>query len=206
MNITWAGHACFKIEGSALTIIIDPFDPSLGLKFSHKKADVVLSSSPDPYHGNVDAVKEKGESKKVITTPGEYEIQDVFIYGMMVAGDAVIFRIEIDGLSLVHLGALSEPLQNSQLDHLEKTDILFVPIGGGKYLNAVKAHELTNQIEPKIIIPMCYKIPGIKLPLDGIEKFYKEMGIKPKEVISKLKIHKKDIHADMTDIAVLSAE
>lgn len=206
MNITWAGYACFKIEGSAITIITDPFDQSAGLKQSYKKADVVISSCSSPYHGNVGAIREKGKSIKIITTAGEYEIQDAFMYGIPVKTNLIIFRIEMDGLTLVHLGALSEPLHNSQLEHLEKIDILFIPVGGGNYINAITAQELVSQIAPKIVIPMCYKIPGAKAQLDDIEKFYKEMGMKPSEILSKLKINKKDIGADEIILKVLSIE
>ena len=214
MIITWAGYACFKIEGSSLTIITDPFDPSSGLKLSSKKADVVISSCEGPYHGNVEAIKEKGKEIKVITSPGEYEIQETFIYGIPVkvrskkgsGGDIVIYRIEMEGLTLVHLGALETPLENGQLEHFEKTDIMFVPVGGGNYLNAVSARELISQISPKIVIPMCYKVSGAKLSLDGIEKFYKEMGVKPQEVLPKLKVSKKDLTLEETNIKVLGIE
>ena len=214
MNITWAGYACFKIEGSAVTIVTDPYDSSTGLKLSAKKADVVVSSFPNSYHGNTGAVKEKGESMRVITTPGEYEIKDTFIYGIAAAmkpkkdsgNGLVIYRIEIDGLSLVFLGALDTPLQNGHLEHLEKTDILFIPVGGGSYINAESAQELISQISPKIVIPMCYKIPGAKAELDGIDKFYKEMGVKPADVLPRLKISKKDLVSGETIIKILGIE
>lgn len=214
MIITWAGYACFKIEGSTVAIVTDPFDSSTGLKLSAKKADIVVSSFPNSYHGNTGAMKEKGESVKVITLPGEYEIKDTFIYGISAemkkkkdSGDnLVIYRIEIDGLSLVFLGALDMPLQNGHLEHLEKTDILFIPVGGNSYLSAESAQELISQISPKIVIPMCYKVPGAKAELDGIDKFYKEMGVKPGEILPKLKISKKDLESSETIIKILGIE
>ena len=28
MDITWLGHACFRLKGSGLTVVTDPFDDS----------------------------------------------------------------------------------------------------------------------------------------------------------------------------------
>ena len=212
MNIFWAGIACFKIETNSGTIIIDPFNDDVGLKLSHRKADLALSSSNAPAHGNIEAIRSKDGNVKIIQGPGEYEIKNIFIYGIGVkpkkankesAGDIVIYRIEAEGMSLVHLGALKEPLENGQLEHLEKTDILFIPVGGGMYCNAEEAVSLVSQIAPRIVIPMCYKIPGLKLRLDGVEKFLKDIGVKPEEAVSKLKIAKKDLPAQEMKIQIM---
>ena len=39
-----------------------------------------------------------------------------------------------------------------------------------------------EQIDPKIIIPMHYKVSGLTVKLDSPETFFKEVGIKPEEV------------------------
>jgi len=42
-----------------------------------------------------------------------------------------------------------------------------------------QATEIVNQIEPKLVVPISYKLPGLTLlaqNLEGIEKFAKEMG------------------------------
>jgi L-ascorbate metabolism protein UlaG (beta-lactamase superfamily) len=60
-----------------------------------------------------------------------------------------------------------------------KIDVLFVPIGGGSHINSAQATEIVSQIEPKLVIPISYKLPGLTLlaqNLEGLEKFAKEMG------------------------------
>jgi len=194
-----------KIDHAIVDYIKKTFNLAIGDKTAEDIKIKIGSAIP---------VKEKGESMRVITTPGEYEIKDTFIYGIAAAmkpkkdsgNGLVIYRIEIDGLSLVFLGALDTPLQNGHLEHLEKTDILFIPVGGGSYINAESAQELISQISPKIVIPMCYKIPGAKAELDGIDKFYKEMGVKPADVLPRLKISKKDLVSGETIIKILGIE
>ena len=43
-------------------------------------------------------------------------------------------------------------------------------------IDAKAAAFIVSQLEPKVIIPMHYKIEGLKFELDGVEKFLKEMG------------------------------
>lgn len=211
MLIQWAGLACFKIEGENATIVFDPFDPSCGLRLPRLSADIVISSSQSPNHGNTKAVSAKSEPIKIITGAGEYEKKEALLYGMHIQREndskkenegAVIYRIQLDGVNVVHLGNLSFPLQNSQLDHLEKTDILFLPVGGGDYLSGKAGAELANQIEPRVIIPMCYKVPGLKARVSGTEDFCKEIGICPKEKVVKFKVSKKDLPQDLTQVVI----
>jgi L-ascorbate metabolism protein UlaG (beta-lactamase superfamily) len=55
-------------------------------------------------------------------------------------------------------------------------------VGGGNSLNAAQAAELVSLFEPNIVVPMHYKIPGLKLDLDDVDRFLKEMGVtEPRE-------------------------
>jgi L-ascorbate metabolism protein UlaG (beta-lactamase superfamily) len=53
-----------------------------------------------------------------------------------------------------------------------------VPVGGGGGLSATKAIEIISMLEPGIVIPMHYSIPGTSstLKLNPVSKFLKEMG------------------------------
>jgi hypothetical protein len=50
---------------------------------------------------------------------------------------------------------------------------------------------------------MHYHLPGLKIKLDGIDKFLKEMGKKSVEAEQKLLIKKKDLPAEDMNIVVL---
>ena len=215
MQISWLGHSCFKIEtkgnGDAVTIIIDPYDDSLGLKMPSLKADIVLVSHDHFDHNNVAAVR--GEPF-VITTPGEYEIKKVFVYGVPTYHDTTqgserglntAWRIDAEGLSLAHLGDLGHVLTEQQLSILEGVDILCLPVGGVYTIDAKAASEVVSQIEPRLVIPMHYKIPGLKVDIAPLEAFAKEMGIKT-DTVDKLKVTKKELINEDTKVIVLAKQ
>ena len=83
-----------------------------------------------------------------------------------------------------------------------KQSVLILPIGGGDTIDAETAAKLITHIEPRIIIPMHYKIHGMKTKWDGVETFLKEMGEKasPEE---RLTIKKRDVPAENQRIVVL---
>ncbi|MDO8559272.1 MAG: lactamase, partial [bacterium] len=63
--------------------------------------------------------------------------------------------------------------------------------------------KIISQIEPRIVIPMHYSLPKLKVKIDGLEPFLKEMGQKSAESQPKLLIKKKDLTAEETKVIVL---
>ena len=221
MQITWLGHACFKIQaknnGEGITIITDPFDNSIGLKIAKQSADIVTISHQHYDHNNLGAIKLIRSSKNeqgafLIETPGEYEIKGVFIQGIPSFHDKkqgadrginTIYRFEIEGISLAHLGDLGHILNDEQLEKLQGIDIVFIPVGGKYTIDGKEAAEVIQQIEPRIVIPMHYKVPELKLDIDKVDNFLKEIGIK-EEKLDKLKIVKKDLPQDKMRVILLN--
>jgi L-ascorbate metabolism protein UlaG (beta-lactamase superfamily) len=147
-----------------------------------------------------------------VDTAGEYDVKGVLIEGVdsfhdekngAERGHNIIFRITVDDVSIVHLGDLGHVLDTKQLEHLSGADILLVPVGGKYTLDAKKAVEVVSQIEPRIVIPMHYKTEGVKLEIDGVEKFIKELGLKP-QYEDKLKISKKELPVEDMELVVLN--
>ncbi|MFA5318530.1 MAG: MBL fold metallo-hydrolase [Patescibacteria group bacterium] len=216
MYIQHLGHSCFKLQGKDskgenITIITDPFDKEYGLRVPSSEADIVTVSHNHNDHNNTSAIK--GDFY-TIDTAGEYEIKDTFIQGIDSAhddnggkenGGNIIFRINIEDVVVTHLGDLGHALDNKQIEALQGTDILMVPVGGVYTLDAKKAVEVINQIEPRIIIPMHYQVPGLKFKsgkmIDGVDKFIKEFGVKPTEE-EKLKITKKDLPSEDMELVI----
>lgn len=209
MYITWLGQSCFKIQGKEVTIATDPYDPATGLKLSRMTADIVTVSHDHYDHNYVAAIS---GNPFVINTPGEYEVKRVFIYGIPSwhdnkegeeRGANTIFLFEFEELKIAHLGDLGHSLSDEQLEKLEAVDILMIPVGGVYTLSAKEAAHVISQIEPRVVIPMHYKIPGLKVNIDGLDKFSKEMGAKKAEPLDKLRITKKDLPAEETRIIIL---
>ena len=213
MIITWLGQACFKMQNKVgpdgVTIVTDPFDKTTGLKPPNFEADIVTVSHDHYDHNNIKTIR---GNPFVINSAGEYEIKSVFIEGVESyhdekqgneRGDNVIYRIDMDNISVTHLGDLGHVLDNKQLEKLTGTDILLIPVGGKYTIDAKKAMEVVSQIEPRIVIPMHYRVKGLKIDVEGVDKFIKEMGVKP-TYEEKLKISKRDLPAEDMELVVLS--
>ena len=219
MTIQWYGHSCFKIStkpegrgsGEDAVIFTDPFDKSIGLRPPQGKADIVTISHSHPDHNNPDALK--GEPV-ILDLPGEYSIKGVSITGVgsfhdkvqgAEYGHNVIFVIESEGVRFCHLGDLGMPLDKKQLEEVNGVDILAIPVGGPHSLDAKEAKTVVDQIEPKIILPMHYKIPGLKLKIGDEKGFCKEIGTCPREKMAKLILKKKDLEGAERKVVLMEA-
>ena len=213
MIITWLGHSCFKLQdkvgADGVTLITDPYSKETGLKLPSLEADLVTVSHDHKDHNNVSAVK---GNPRIIDCAGEYDVRGIFVEGIdsfhdevkgKERGGNVIYRMEIDDISVAHLGDLAHTLDDTELEKLVGTDILLIPVGGHFTLDAKKAVEVISQIEPRMVIPMHYRHPDLKIELDDLEKFIKELGVVP-TYEEKLKISKKDLPAEEMELVVLS--
>ena len=213
MIITWQGHSCFKIQDKigpdGVTLVTDPFDKEVGLKVPNFEADIITVSHQHHDHNNVSALR---GTPFIIDCAGEYDRKGILIEGIdsfhdekkgEERGGNIIYRIEVDDISVAHLGDLGTVLDNTQLEKLVGTDVLLIPVGGKYTLDAKKAVEVISQIEPRIVIPMHYKTEGLKIDLDPIDKFIKELGLTP-SYEEKLKISKKDLPSEDMELVILS--
>ena len=213
MYISQLGHSCFKIQDKqgpdGITVITDPFDKSIGLKMPSLEADIVTVSHDHHDHNNTGAIR---GNPFIINRAGEYDTKGIMIEGIesyhddkqgAERGKNIIYRIEIDDITVAHLGDLGQVLDNKQLERLVGVDILLIPVGGIYTLDAKKAVEVVSQIEPRIVIPMHYKVKGLKININGVDKFVKELGIKPTNE-EKLKISKKDLPAEDMELIIFN--
>src|SRR5689334_4052778 len=210
-DITWLGHACFRLRGKDATIVTDPFDRGIGLEVPRPRADIVTISRDDPNH-NAEATI-KGEPR-VLRAPGEYEVKGVFINGVATYADAkkgalhgknTVFVYELDDLVICHLGGLGHTLSAAQVEALSDVSVLIVPVGSPDALDAAKAVEVIGQIEPAIVIPMMYKTGPETLNLEPLDRFAKEMGLKEWVAQDKLVLKSNDL-PDTTQVVVLEVK
>src|SRR5690348_11136584 len=165
MDITWLGHACFRLRGKESTIVIDPYDKSSGYTLGKPTADIVLISHEKPGHNNVGAVQ--GEPH-IIRGPGEYEIGGVSIVGVQTSrGEGktqqrnTVYAIQMDDLNICHLGGLGHLLTEQQVEQIGNVDILLVPVGNGDSLAAAPANEIVNLLKQNISSP-CITRPSLR--------------------------------------------
>lgn len=208
MTISWFGLSSFKIIGKDITIITDPFGKTTGLTAVRGAADVVISSNPSlDWCNNFSSIS---GNPFLITGPGEYDIKNVFVIGTAADNKELasntIYSIEVEGIRIAFLGPVKQSsLTDEQKETLEGSDIVLVPIGGRQILDYETATKIATQLEPFIIIPHSYKIPGLELNLDKLDKFLQEMGGKHSEE-EKLTLKKKDLAGEQTQLIVLTPQ
>lgn len=228
MTIQWFGQSFFKLntknqQGEDVVIAIDPLHKDYGLKVPTKfGADILLVTHGHKDHSNVDLIKNTTLSEKpfLISGPGEYEVKGVMVYGIpswhddkqgAERGENIMYLMETEGVWIAHLGDLGQKtLENGQLEQLQGVDVLMIPVGGTFTINAKEAAGVISQIEPRVIIPMHYKIPGLTFygkSVEGIiddeKKFIKEVGLKPEVVEGKFRVTKKDLPQEETKLILM---
>lgn len=213
LSITWHGVSCFKIKSKLVddevSVITDPYDSSCGLRVSKTlSANIVTVSMKHPHHDNISAVSSARADKDlfVIDSPGEYEVSNIFVYGIQpptnIKEKNIIYRFELGGYSVVHLGNLNYEPSSKEIEVIGDVDVLFVPVGNENVLETKKIVDLISSVDPRFVIPMDYKISGLKTKAEPAEKLLKELGVKQFETVKKLKVSRKDFGEEMKVVVI----
>ena len=182
MDMVWLGHASFRLHSQGMVVVTDPYPESLGLRSDGRAAAIVTISNTHPNHSADDTVP--GEPR-VFRAPGEYEFNDVMVRGVMTPlpdgvpheHRNVAYTIEMDGISVCHLGDLSRPLTTRQLEELKPVDVALVPAGGHCTLTLDQALQTIQDLEPKIVVPMHFGHGQEGVELDAVEPFLRRLGL-----------------------------
>lgn len=184
IEISWLGHSCFRLKGRDATLVTDPYDDSIGYALGGPAANIVTSSHAHPGHSFAAGVE---GGPKVVRGPGEYEICGVIIRGIGTFHDAeggaargrnTVYVIEMDEVTVCHLGDLGHALSPAQVEEVSGAEVLLVPVGGVSTIDAATAAETVRVLQPRIVVPMHFATPALRFKLDSADGFLKEMGIK----------------------------
>lgn len=190
MDITYFGHASFKLRGKTGTVVTDPYSSSIGFRMPQASADIVTISHHHDDHDVAGSVKGTTRLKQpfIIDAPGEYELLQISVVGIgsfhndqqgQQRGRNIIMIVTMDKVKIVHLGDLGHLLASQQLQEIGPVDVLLVPVGGGYTIGPKQAVEVVHAIEPAITVPMHYRTGKHSSAFDklaGVEAFLKEMG------------------------------
>lgn len=205
MDLQFHGANCLSFGGKGVRIVVDDNLADLGSKTVTKAGDIVLFTSA---HGTP-----KAEPKLIIDGPGEYEVSDTSIYGIPARAhideegkkSATMYKIITKELSIFVPGHIYPELSDDQLESIGMVDVMVIPVGGSGYtLDPVGALKIIKAIEPKLIIPTHYEMPGLNYPVpqQDLQHALHEMSMEPKETTPKLKLKSADL-PDVTQLIVL---
>ncbi len=206
MIITYLGKQFFKIQQGDIILAFNPISKNSKTvsKISRFGSTIAFSTINHPDYNGFEMVGHGDTLPFEVHGPGDYEIKDIFIKGIMnevtVGGKKyinTIYSLSVDGISICFLGCvLDGKLSVEVRGQIGSPDILFVPVGNDDLLTQKESYKLAVSLEPKIIIPMEYNKETLKT-------FLKEAGQEGLAPIEKLTIKAKDIVSYEGKVVVL---
>jgi len=204
MEIKYLGHSSFLIKTKEAKLVTDPFDPKMvEIKFPKIEADIVTVSHDHKDHNQEKLVNPPIAGEKLlINLPGEFEKKGVRITGYLSfhddkkgaeRGENILYKIEADGVSVLHCGDLGFVPDDSFVDMIGGVDILMVPVGGVYTIDADQATRVIKKFEPSIVIPMHYGWDK----LAQVSEFLKKMGMEKIAPVPKLVIKPEELEEEL---------
>ena len=199
MIISGYGLSAFKMEAKGTVLATNPYDKASGLSAPRFEAQVVVAS-----HTGFEDSSIVGDPQ-IFSLPGEYDRAGITIQGFQITPTWTAFLIEWEELGMLFLGdgedVPAEDVDRALKDISDSIDILMLPVGDAFGIKAASA--LIQSIEPRVVIPMRYRLTGAKEKLETLEAFLKQSGLKA-DFMEKYSIKKKDLPPTGPQCVVLS--
>ena len=174
MKLTYFGHCAFRWETpGGVTVMADPYRNQAGRYwfsrlFPEVHSDLGLISHA---HFDHDAADRLPELASVFRTPGEFNTGDLRIRGVLDLHSGpsrlrnfpnVMFRLEVDGVSYLHIGDNRADWPDDVARAVGDVDVLMVTVDDSNHLlTHDEVDSLVERLEPRVVVPMHYFIPGI---------------------------------------------
>ena len=212
MIITYFGEQFFKIGQGEMVLAFNPVSKTAKSSVSaHFGSDIAFVTTNHSLFNGVEQLSHGERMPFIISGPGDYEVKDVFVKGVM--SKAIIFgkdyintiySFTLDNIKIAFLGALADSeISKEAQEVIDSPDILLFQLAGkcierSKFIDAKSAAKLALLFEPKLIIPMSYDDNSLKM-------FLKELGEDKAEVVDKLTLKLKDLDGKEGEVVILKA-
>ena len=207
MNLTYYGHCAFRWETpGGVTVMADPYRNQAGRYwFSRPFPDIHCDLGLITHaHFDHDAADRLPELASVIRMPGEFTVGDLQIRGI---GDLhsgasrlrdfpnVMFRLEVGGVRFLHIGDNRADWPPEVARAVGDVDVLMVTVDDSIHLLTYdEVDGLVQQLEPSVVIPMHYGIPGVTT--DECELLPPERWLERQKTVRRLDSHHSDLSSD----------
>lgn len=180
VELRWYGQSMVSITSEDGTVVvIDPFAEEVGYAPPDLSASAVLVSHGHFDHSNVTAVS---GDPRILRQAGQVDVGELRLRSVETyhdnlrgfdRGGNLVWVVEVDGLSIAHLGDLGHTFTPVQLEQLQGIDVCFVPVGGTYTLDAASAKTVIEQLGAVLVIPIHYRTSGLALdvPLAPVDDF-----------------------------------
>ena len=231
MDISWLGFAALRVRTRTASVVMEPAARSAGVDMSRPTADIVTVSHDHPSHAHVAGVRGEpivltrpGEyeiqgvqllgvathlapdTSADTDAPGTEapgtEAPDAASAGRP-GGRNVVFVLEAEQMRLAHLGAMGTPPTSEEAEQLAGVDVLVVPVGGESTLPAAAAARLTRQLEPHVVIPVCYARDGSGDSAE-LSAYLAALGLEAEAPVTRLSLQRRGL-GDATRVLLLES-
>lgn len=172
ITVRWLGHACFKVEKGAYSVVLDPYAPGSvpGLPDIRTDANLVLCSHGHSDHGCAEAVALRPAQDCPFSVTKIETFHDAC--GGAQRGPNTIHVLEADGVRIAHFGDLGCALTDAQANALQGVDVALLPVGGFYTIDAAQAKAAADRIGAKVVVPMHYRTARFGLePITTLDEF-----------------------------------
>jgi L-ascorbate metabolism protein UlaG (beta-lactamase superfamily) len=185
IRITWYGHACFRLATARVSLVTDPYTPAhAGLEPVPEPTDaVVMSSAADEAHSCAAMVPGSPAVFNALEHVGRRtEILDGVVLEAVAASEGsdrpddpkanALYRLELDGVAVCHMGDVGTPLSEEQLAPLRgRVDVLLALAGGGLTIALPDLEAAIAELRPSVVVPMHYATPSLRYVCGPVESF-----------------------------------
>ena len=174
MKLTYFGHCAFRWETpGGVTVMADPYRNQAGRYwfsrlFPEVHCDLGLITHA---HFDHDAADRLPEAASVLRMPVEFASGDLQVRGIgdFHSGSSrlrdfpnVMFRLEVGGVSFLHIGDNRADWPEAVARAVGEVDVLMVTVDDSIHLLTYEqVDSMVQRLEPRVVIPMHYAIPGI---------------------------------------------
>lgn len=145
MDITYLAETCFRLRSKERTVLVGPTAAVMT-----QEADLGLLAHP-----GMEVPPKLRLTYPALDAPGEFEYGGVLLYSFgNFIGEAgpnaernLIWLVEMDGVTVCHLGLLAHTLSASEIDALGSPDVLLVPVGAKASLKADQVADLIGHFD-----------------------------------------------------------
>lgn len=204
IRVHWFGQAFFLLSDPAgKRVALDPFDQTY---FDYPlpqslSADVVLVTHEHADHNNVGLIAGQPRVLRGPQGVGDHSLGFCTVRGVAAFHDEekgrkrganTVYRLDMGGLSWVHVGDLGHLLSAGQVTALQPVDVLFAALGGHFTIDPSKVDALVESLAPRLVVGMHYKTRYTpKLPLATAEDY-----VRGKENVRRLDSPEFDLSPD----------
>lgn len=174
MEITWLGHAAFKLtDSNGFSVITDPYTPEgVGYPPIKETADlVIISSDDDDAHCRADLIPGDPavlNALEVAQANGTQDVAGLRVHAIEAAewdhhpehaapGQNGMYRFALDDLKIAHMGDVGNPLTDEQVKFFESVDVLLALAGGYLTIELPDLMKMIHKVRPKLVIPMHFR-------------------------------------------------